>query len=65
MQVKQKLDLLRKHFSKEELDKLVVLESFMRVQNHNQLLVAMQLAQEMQSLSSLEPEASELLADSN
>ena len=65
MQVKQKLDLLRKHFSKEELDKLVVLESFMRVQNHNQLLVAMQLAQEMQSLSALDPDSSELLADSN
>ena len=47
--VKQKLDLLRKHFNKEELDKLVVLESFIRIQNHNQSLLEWQSVQEEQS----------------
>ena len=31
-----KLELLKKHFSKEELDKLVVLESYIRIQKQKE-----------------------------
>jgi len=61
--VKQKLDLLRKHFNKEELDKLVVLESFIRIQNHNQSLLEAQSVQEEQCTPTNIPKGKQIMVD--